>query len=139
MLTQATLLSGGTADLSLDATGVTNLLQIPNDRAWQVEIDYIATVYGTSGSTGAVTYGSTKTQNINIGFKRITGSSFLVGSGLFSTAQEDANMATGSLSLSVGATGDLKMTWTNPTFVGGGSLSIRVVAHTKLTEVATTA
>ena len=80
--------------------------------------------------------GSVKTQNIQIGLKKYSGTSSLVGSGIYSTAQEDSSMSTSSLALSIGGSQNLRLTFTAPTFVGGGSVTMRVVAKIELTEVA---
>lgn len=135
---QATLTTGGTTVLSLDGTGVTNLI-IPkgvNGRMWNVTIKYIAVVTTITGTATGVTVGDTKSQNIEIGFKKLGGVSSLVGGGSFSIPQEDASMGSASLIPTAGASQELALTFTAPTFAGGGSVTCRVVAKVELVEVA---
>jgi hypothetical protein len=134
---EATLTTGGTTVLSLDGTGVTNLI-IPNgtNRMWNVTIKYVAVVTTITGTATGVTVGDTKSQNIEIGFKKVGGVSSLVGGGSFSIPQEDASMGFASLIPTAGASQQLALTFTAPTFGGGGSVTCRVVAKVELVEVA---
>lgn len=132
-----TLTTGGTTTLSLDGTGTTNLI-IPNgtNRMWNVTIKYVAVVTTITGTATGVTVGDTKSQNIEIGFKKLGGVSSLVGAGSFSIPQEDASMSSASLIPTAGASQELALTFTAPTFAGGGSVTCRVVAKVELVEVA---
>ena len=132
-----TLTTAATTVLSLDGSGTTNLI-IPNgnNRAWNVTIKYVATVTLITGTATGVTVGDTKSQNIEIGFKRVGGTSSLVGAGSYSIAQEDASMNTATLVPTAGGSQELALTFTAPTFAGGGSVTCRVVAKVELTEVA---
>jgi hypothetical protein len=134
---QATLTTGGTTVLSLDGTGTTNLI-IPTgtNRMWNVTIKYVAVVTTITGTATGVTVGDTKSQNIEIGFKKVGGVSSLVGSGVYSIPQEDASMGSASLIPTAGASQQLALTFTAPTFTGGGSVTCRVVAKVELVEVA---
>jgi len=134
---EAILTTGGTAVLSLDGTGVTNLI-IPTgtNRMWNVTIKYVAVVTTITGTATGVTVGDTKSQNIEIGFKKLGGVSSLVGGGSFSIPQEDASMGSASLIPTAGASQELALTFTAPTFAGGGSVTCRVVAKVELVEVA---
>jgi len=131
------LTTGGTTVLSLDGTGVTNLI-IPygTNRMWNVTIKYVAVVTTITGTATGVTVGDTKSQNIEIGFKKVGGVSSLVGGGSFSIPQEDASMGSASLIPTAGASQELALTFTAPTFAGGGSVTCRVVAKVELVEVA---
>jgi hypothetical protein len=131
-----TLLTAATTVLSLDGTGTTNLI-IPTgvDRMWNVTIKYVAVVTTITGTATGVTVGDTKSQNIEIGFKKVGGVSSLVGGGSFSIPQEDASMGSASLIPTAGASQQLALTFTAPTFAGGGSVTCRVVAAISLTEV----
>jgi len=133
----ATLTTGGTTILSLDGTGVTNLI-IPSDtnRMWNVTIKFVAVVTTITGTATGVTVGDTKSQNIEIGFKKVGGVSSLVGGGSYSISQEDASMNSASLVATAGGSQQLQLTFTAPTFVGGGSVTCRVVAKIELVEVA---
>ena len=132
-----TLLTAATTVLSLDGTGTTNLI-IPTgvNRMWNVTIKFVAVVTTITGTATGVTVGDTKSQNIEIGFKKVGGVSSLLGGGVFSTAQQDASMASASLVPTAGASQELALTFTAPTFAGGGSVTCRVVAKVELVEVA---
>lgn len=134
---EATLTTGGTTVLSLDGTGTTNLI-IPegNNRMWNVTIKYVAVVTTITGTATGVAVGDTKSQNIEIGFKKVGGVSSLVGAGVFSTPQQDASMSSASLIPTAGGSQELALTFTAPTFSGGGSVTCRVVAKIELVEVA---
>lgn len=134
---QATLTTGGITTLSLDGTGTTSLI-IPNgnNRMWNVTIKYVAVVTTITGTATGVTVGDTKSQNIEIGFKKVGGVSSLVGGGSFSIPQEDASMGSASLIPTAGGSQELALTFTAPTFAGGGSVTCRVVAKVELVEVA---
>jgi hypothetical protein len=133
----ATLNSAATTVLSLDGTGTTNLI-IPNgtNRMWNVTIKFVAVVTTITGTATGVTVGDTKSQNIEIGFKKVGGVSSLVGSGVYSIPQEDASMGSASLIPTAGVSQELALTFTAPTFTGGGSVTCRVVAKVELVEVA---
>jgi hypothetical protein len=132
-----TLLTAATTVLSLDGTGTTNLI-IPTgvNRMWNVTIKFVAVVTTITGTATGVTVGDTKSQNIEIGFKKVGGVSSLVGSGVYSIPQEDASMGSASLIPTAGASQQLALTFTAPTFTGGGSVTCRVVAKVELVEVA---
>ncbi len=135
-----TLTSGATAALSLDGTGTTNLVSIPasvnniTSKSWNVTIKYTAVVTSIIGTTTGISVGDTKTQNIDIGFKRVGASSSLVGAGSYSIAQEDASMNSASLVPSSSGGGTLALTFTAPTFAGGGSITLKIIAKLELTE-----
>lgn len=133
---EATLTTGATTILSLDGTGVTNLIIPLDTRSWNVKISYVAIVRSITGTATGITVGDTKSQNIEIGFKKVGGASSLVGAGSYSIAQEDASMNTATLTPSAGGSQQLALTFTAPTFAGGGSIICRVVAKVELVEVA---
>lgn len=133
---EATLTSGATTVLSLDGTGVTNLIIPLDTRSWNVKINYVAIVRSITGIATGVNVGDTKSQNIEIGFKKVGGTSSVVGSGSYSIAQEDASMNTATLVPTAGGSQQLALTFTAPTFAGGGSIICRVVAKIELVEVA---
>lgn len=136
---EADLLSGATMALSLDGTGTTNLL-IPSiaqgtSRAWNVTIKYLAVITLITGTATGITVGDTKSQNIEIGFKRQGAAISLVGTGSYSIAQEDASMNTATLTPSAGGSQNLALTFIAPTFAGGGLVRCAVNAKIELTEV----
>jgi hypothetical protein len=129
------LSTGASLVLSLDGTGTTNLIIPAGNRAWNVTIKNIGMVIGTTGTTTGVSTGDTYMQNDVVLFKRRGSTSTLV-----STVQTlnggDTGMATSAITYSVGASGELSITFTAPTFAGGGTLSIRTSAKIELVEVA---
>jgi hypothetical protein len=133
---QAELISGATTTLSLDGTGVTNLISTlyGNNRMWNVTLKYVAVVQNITGIATGVTIGDIKTQTIELGIKRVITVSSIVGAGNFSTPQEDTSMSSASLIPSI-VGDDLILTFTAPTFAGGGSVTVRVVSKVELVEV----
>jgi hypothetical protein len=135
-----TLTSGATVNLSLDGGGTTNLVTIPasvnnqSNRSWNVTIKYTAVVTNITGTATGISIGDTKTQNIDIGFKKVGGVSSLVGSGVYSIPQEDSSMSSASLVPSSAGGGTLALTFTAPTFAGGGSITLKIIAKLELTE-----
>jgi len=87
------------------------------------------------GTATGVNVGDIKTQSIEVGFKRIVNTVTLVGSGTYSVAQEDASMSSASLVPSAGGSINLALTFTAPTFAGGGSVTCRLTARVELTEL----
>ena len=131
----STLTSGGTVILT-NSGGYGQGIPLGNNRMWNVTIKYVAVVTTITGTATGVTVGDTKSQNIEIGFKKVGGVSSLVGGGSFSIPQEDASMGSASLIPTAGASQELALTFTAPTFAGGGSVTMRVVAKVELVEVA---
>ena len=132
----ALLTSAATTTLSLDGTGVTNLISTLYDanRMWHVTLKYVAVVTSITGTATGVTIGDIKTQTIELGMKRVITVSSLVGAGNFSTPQQDTSMSSASLIPTI-VGNDLILTFTAPTFAGGGSVNCRVVAKVELVEV----
>jgi hypothetical protein len=130
------LTSGATMLLSLDGTGVTNLIIPPTGKTWAVKIQYASRIVGVSGTATGVTNNDSKTQTQEIGVKNIGGvTTILSGSPNNGIALEDPSMNTASMSYSVGASNEIVMTFTAPIFAGGGSLTIKAVATLSITEV----
>jgi len=128
----ASLSSGGSAKLSLDGTGTTNLL-IPNgsNRVWGVEINAVAvaTIAG-----GTVVLGDAMQGKYVLLFKEIGGVSSVVGVNTANTTY-DASMTTANFSFSAGVVaGDLAITFNAPTTAS--STTFRIVAQITLSEVA---
>lgn len=132
-----TLSSAATTVLSLDGTGTTNLI-IPdgNNRAWNVTVKWVAVVTSITGTATGVSVGDTIMQVDTFGFKRISGTSSMVGSANTLSTNNDTSMATAAMGYTAGTSQELKLTFTAPTFIGGGSVTCRVVAKVELTEVA---
>jgi hypothetical protein len=131
------LTTGGTTILSLDGTGVTNLI-IPdgNNRVWNVVASWTAVVTAITGTATGVSVGDVATECNLFAFKKIAGVSSIVGTVTSVASHNDASMATAAMGYTAGASQELIPTFSAPIFVGGGSLTIRVVLKLMLTEVA---
>jgi hypothetical protein len=131
-----TLTTGATTILSLDGTGTTNLI-IPfgNNRIWNVKVSTVAVVTVITGTATGVSVGDSFMENRNLLFKRVGGTSSIVGVG---TAEiiADTSMLTALMTYTAGASQELALTFNGATFAGGGSLTIRVVSKVELVEVA---
>lgn len=130
------LTTGGTTVLSLDGTGIANLI-IPSgtNRVWNVQVKTVAVVIGTSGTTTGVSVGDSLMQDDKILFSKTGGVSSVVGT----TSQDfisSTSLSSASMSYSAGASQELSLTFTAPTFAGGGSVTCRVVSKVSLVEVA---
>jgi len=131
------LTTGATLALSLDGTGTSKLI-IPNgnNRAWNVTIDTIAVVTAITGTTTGVNVGDCYRETKQLLFKIIGGTSSIVGTVDTSAIKSDLGMATASITISAGGSQQMAITFTAPTFVGGGSVTCRVVSKVMLVEVA---
>ena len=133
---EASLTTAATTILSLDGTGTTNLI-IPtgNNRMWNVKVSTIAVVYGITGTATGVSVGDSFMENRNLLFKRVGGTSSIVGVG---TAEiiADTSMLTALMTYTAGASQELVLTFNGATFAGGGSVTMRIVSKVELVEVA---
>jgi hypothetical protein len=137
---QAALTTAATTVLSLDGTGITNLI-IPsgNDRAWNVQVNWVAVVTTITGIATGISVGDVITSIDLLAFKRVGGISS--ASTHTSTATKTmvttpAQYAACAINYTAGASQEMALTFTAPTFVGGGSVTMRVVARIELSEVA---
>jgi hypothetical protein len=133
---QDTLTTGGTTVLSLDGSGTTNLI-IPSgsNRAWNVKVETIATVTGITGTVDGVSVGDSIMQDDTLLFTKVAGVSSVVGVSNTNLIASDS-LATAGLSYAAGASQELAITFTAPTFTGGGSVTVRAVSKVSLVEVA---
>ena len=131
------LTTAATTVLSLDGTGVTNLI-IPegNNRMWKVKVEWVATVTTITGTTTGITVGNYVYGESSFGFKRLAGTSTMGNMLSDSEASDNAIMDTCLMTYTAGASQELALTFTGPTFSGGGSVTMRVVAKVALVEVA---
>jgi hypothetical protein len=134
---EASLNSAAATVLSLDGTGTTNLI-IPsgNNRVWNVVASWTAVVTAITGTATGVSVGDVATECNLFAFKKIAGVSSIVGTVTSVASHNDASMATAAMGYTAGASQELIPTFSAPIFVGGGSLTIRVVLKLMLTEVA---
>jgi len=132
-----TLTTAATTVLSLDGPGTSNLISpLGNNRAWNVQIDTIAVVTAITGTATGVSVGHCYSETKQLLFKRIGGTSSIVGTVDTSAIKSDSGMATASITISAGGSQQMAITFTAPTFAGGGSVTCRVVSKVSLVEVA---
>jgi len=136
-LKEASLTSAATSSLSLDGTGTTNLI-IPNgnNRAWNVQIDTIAVVTAITGTATGVNVGDCYRETKQLLFKRIGGTSSIVGTVDTTSIKSDTSMSTAALTVTAGASQQMALTFTAPTFAGSGSVTCRIVSKVSLVECA---
>jgi len=130
-LRSASLNSGATTVLSLDNTGVTNLI-IPNgnNRLWAVKV--VATAF-VSVAGGTLVLGDSYMGEFTLLFKRVGGTSSVVGVSAGNIIY-DTNMATAAFTFAAGASQDLQITFKAPTTAS--ATTFRCVAKVELVEVA---
>ena len=127
----AELTTGSTTVLSLDGTGVTNLI-IPsgNNRLWAVKV--VATAF-VSVAGGTLVLGDSYMGEFTLLFKRVGGTSSVVGVSAGNIIY-DTNMATAAFTFAAGASQDLQITFKAPTTAS--ATTFRCVAKVELVEVA---
>ena len=131
------LTTAATTNLSLDGTGVTNLI-IPTgtNRAWNVTIKTIVFVSAITGTATGITVGDVYSENKYLLFKKVGGISSIVGTVETLNIKSTGSMNTANLIITAGASQEMAITFTAPTFLGGGSITCRIVSKIELTEVA---
>jgi len=134
---EASLTTAATATLSLSGNG-TSLLIIPNgnNRAWNVTIETIAVVTVITGTATGVSVGNCYRETKQLLFKRIGATSSIVGTVDTTAIKADSGMSTALLTVTAGGSQQMALTFTAPTFVGGGSVTCRVVSKVSLVECA---
>ena len=68
------------------------------------------------------------------GFKRVGGTSSITSVGTSGTFGDGSITGSSLMTYTAGASQELSMVFTAPTFVGGGTLTMQVVAKVELTE-----
>jgi hypothetical protein len=136
----ATLTTGATTVLSLDGTGVTNLI-IPNgsNRMWNVQVRWVAVVTAITGTATGVTVGDTKSSTDLLAVARRSGTTTVsahTSAGTHVIETIAGSLTAANINYTAGGSGQMQITFTGPTFGGGGSVTMRVVAATSITEVA---
>jgi hypothetical protein len=136
--TSSTLSSSSNATLYAD--GVSEII-LPSglNRMWNVQVSWVAVVTAITGTATGVTVGDTKTSTDLLAVARRSGTTTV--SAHTSAATHAIETIAGSLTAanitySAGASQEMAITFTGPTFAGGGSVTMRVVARVQLTEVA---
>ena len=135
----ATLTTGGTTTLSLDGTGTTSLI-IPSgtNRMWNVQVRWVAVVTTITGTATGVTVGDTKTSTDLLAVAKRAGTTTVsahTSAGTHVIETTAGSLTAANITYSAGASQEMDITFTGPTFVGGGSVTMRVVAAISLTEV----
>lgn len=136
----ATLTTGATTVLSLDGTGVTNLIiPLSNNRAWNVQVNWVAVVTAITGTATGISVGDVVTSVDLLAFKRVGGTSSASAHTSAATklmVTTPAQYAAVQITYAAGASQEMALTFTGPTFIGGGSVTMQVVARVELSEVA---
>jgi hypothetical protein len=131
----AALTTGGTTKLSLDGTGVTELItSYTLNAAYGVTSCIIAVVKSISGTATGVNIGDTFIQNLTFAFKGSnTVPSSILGSVNTISTHTDLSMSTSSVSYSVPSANELQINFNAPTFLGGGSVTFEIINELKIT------
>ena len=106
---------------------------------WNVQVRWVAVVKSITGTATGVTIGDTKVSTDLLAVaKRVgvttVGTHTSAGTSVIETTA--GSLTTVNITYSAGASQEMAITFTGPTFVGGGSVTMRVVAAISLTEVA---
>lgn len=139
LFNQDDLLSGGTMLLNVYGylTGtIPQVIPDGNNRMWNVQIDTIAVVTTITGTATGVSIGDAYRETKQLLFKRVGGTSSIVGTVDTTAIKNDSSLATCALTVTAGASQEMALTFTAPTFAGGGSVTMRVVSKIMLVEVA---
>jgi hypothetical protein len=134
----AALTTASTTVLSLDGTGVTALL-IPsgNNRAWNVQVNWVAVVTTITGTATGISVGDVVTSVDLLGFKKVGGVSSTSAHTSAATklmVTTPAAYAACAINYTAGASQEMALTFTGPTFVGGGSVTMQIVARVEIAE-----
>jgi hypothetical protein len=134
----ASLTSAST--LILYADGVSSVIRPDGlNRAWNVQVNWVAVVTTITGTATGISVGDVITSIDLLAFKRVGGTSS--ASAHTSTATKTmvttpAAYAACAINYTAGASQEMALTFTGPSFAGGGSVTMRVVARIELSEVA---
>jgi len=130
---QNILTTGANTNLTLDGNSI---IPLGNNRMWNVQIDTIAVVTTITGTATGVSVGDAYRETKQLLFKRVGGTSSIVGSVDTTAIKSDASLATCALTITAGASQEMALTFTGATFAGGGSVTMRIVSKVMLVEVA---
>jgi hypothetical protein len=101
-----------------------------------VTVKYTAVITGTTGTTDGLSIGDYVQGVAEFGFNKLSNTSTITSAIRDGKVSKNATIDTASLDYAVGGSNDLQLTWTGPTFTGGGDVTMRVVAKLELVEVA---
>jgi hypothetical protein len=117
------LSSGASRDLALDGLG-TLIIPAGTNRLWTVQLNWIASVKGINGTATGVNIGDVISGSDFLCLKKLGGVSSLVGTVSSNFLVSDTSMSTATITYAIGGSQNLQITFTAPTFSGGGSLNI---------------
>ena len=95
-------------------------------------------IYGARNKSGTVTTINNKdcfTAIYNFSAKSTNNVGALIGMPTLQTSFSDANLSTTSISITIGASGEILFSFTPPTWIGGGTIEFRGTLHLEFTEI----
>jgi hypothetical protein len=101
-----------------------------------VTVKYNAVITSITGTANSLSVGDFMQGVAEVGFNRLSGTSTVTSAIRDSKVSKNATIDTASMTYTVGGSNDLRLTWAAPTFTGGGSVTMRVVAKLELVELA---
>ena len=134
----STLTSGGTVILT-NSGGYVQGIPLGNNRMWNVQVRWVAVVTAITGTATGVTVGDTKTSTDLLAVAKrggVTTVSAHTSAGTHAIETIAGSLTAANITYTAGASQEMAITFTGPTFAGGGSVTMRVVAAISLTEVA---
>jgi hypothetical protein len=137
---EAALTTGGTTVLDLAGGGGPTNTLIPdgNNRSWNVQVRWVAVVTAITGTATGVTVGDTKSSTDLLAVARRSGTTTVsahTSAGTHAIETIAGSLTAANINYTAGGSGQMQITFTGPTFGGGGSVTMRVVAATSITEV----
>lgn len=124
--------TGGTFNLFLDNSSLEFEPDVEN-KAYNIVGEYVAVVTNITGTATGVSVGDIISEDNLFAMKEVSGTLSIVGSVTNTAKKNDTSMATASMGYSI-VSNRLRLTFTAPTFSGGGSLEIRVACRLKMVE-----
>jgi hypothetical protein len=133
---EAIMNANANVDISLDGTGITNLIiPLGNNRGWGVYVDWIIVITELgSGTSGGLAVGAIHNGTDSFFFKKVGGTAS-ISTQTNIASHNDAGMSSSNMSFSVGASNNLRIQMNAPSTAGTGS-KLRGVANIRLVEVA---
>lgn len=132
--------TGSTALLTITTGGnSSSLIPSGNNRAWNVQVNWVAIVTSITGTATGISVGDVITSVDLLAFKKIAGissASSHTSAGTKTMVTTPAQYVGCEITYAAGTGQRIDLTFTGPTFVGGGTINMRIVAILELTEVA---
>lgn len=95
-------------------------------------------IYGARNKSGTVTTINNKdcfTAIYNFAAKSTNNTGALIGTPTLQISFSDTNLSTTSISITIGASGEILFSFTPPTWIGGGTIEFRGTLHLEFTEI----